>query len=354
VIGLTWQDNSNNETEFAIEAASPVEAYHEIAVAPAGSTGFAVGGRVTGRPYSFRVRARNASGASEPSNDASATTSTDPTAPCVADGDTLCLLDGRFRVEVEWRNQFNAGDNGLGAVQPSPVGGTQSGVFSFFDANNVELIVKVVNGSTLPVNPAYWFFYGALSTVEYWITVTDTQTGDSNTYHNPPDELCGFPDTGAFPVPAPANSPVTAPPAARVAGGSPSAPAVALPAPGGTGPCIGDATTLCLHDGRFEIKVDWTDPRTLNQGLGMAVAGTDRTGYFWFFNPTNIELVIKILDATTLPGNNWWVFYGSLSDVEYNIQIRDTVTGLHGNYHNEPLNFCGDEDTNPGLPDQAP
>ena len=78
--------------------------------------------------------------------------------------------------------------------------------------------------------------------------------------------------------------------------------------------------------------------------------GSDLTGYFWFFNAQNIELVIKILNATSLPSNNWWVFYGALSDVEYNIHIRDTVTGLEKPYNNEPLNFCGAADT-VGFPD---
>jgi len=348
-IDLIWKDNSLNETGFAIEVASPVEEFHEIGVAGAGATGFPVGGRVAGRPYTFRVRARNASGDSAPSNEASATTSTDPTAACVADGDTLCLLAGRFRVEVQWRNQFNNGDNGLGAVQASPVGGTKTGVFSFFNPSNIELIVKALDGG--PVNEHFWLFYGALSTVEYWVTVTDTQTGDSNTYHNPPDELCGVGDNAAFPAPQPLVSQAAAPPAAQAAAPAAgvAAPLAVLPAGGGTsGTCVPDATTLCLGSGRFEITVDWTDPRTLDSGVGTAVPGSNLTGYFWFFNDQNVELVIKILDATNpsqFPNPAYWVFYGALSDVEYNIQVRDTVTGFEKPYHNEPLNICGRADT---------
>jgi hypothetical protein len=346
-IDLTWQDNSSNEAEFAIEVASPVEAFHEIAVAPAGSTGFAVGGLVTGRPYSFRVRARNASGASEPSNEASATTSTDPTAPCVADGDTLCLLDGRFRVEVEWHDHINPGNNnGPGQVQTSPVGGSKTGVFSFFNPSNIELIVKALDGG--PVNGHFWLFYGALSTVEYWVTVTDTETGDSNTYHNPPDELCGVGDTAAFPASQPQASQAAAPPVAQATAPAAgvAAPLAVLPAGGGTsGTCVPDATTLCLGNGRFEITVDWTIPATLESGVGTAVPGSDHTGYFWFFNDQNIELVVKLLDASTTPSANWWVFYGALSNVRYTITVLDTATALETSYVNEPGNYCGDADT---------
>ncbi len=340
VILLDWEDESVNETGFVIEAASPVELFHEVGTAPANATSFALGGRVAGRPYTFRVRAANGALLSAPSNEASATTQNDATAACAADADTLCLLAERFRVEVQWRDQINGG-NGIGLVQASPVGGSKTGVFSFFNPNNIELIVKALDGN--PVNSHYWIFYGALSTVEYWVTVTDTATGDSNTYHNPPGELCGVPDTEAFPaLPAPAVTPASAP---RAAG----APLKVRPAAGASIPCVPGAETLCLADGRFEVTVDWTDQRTLDSGPGVAVPGTERTGYFWFFNAENIELVVKILDATAI-SDNWWVFYGSLSDVQYTITVRDTVTGLEGSYVNDPGNFCGDADTD-SFPD---
>ena len=35
-----------------------------------------------------------------------------------------------------------------------------------------------------PVNGHFWVYYGALSDVEYTITVTDTVTGKHRTYHN--------------------------------------------------------------------------------------------------------------------------------------------------------------------------
>ena len=42
-------------------------------------------------------------------------------------------------------------------------------------------------------------FFGALSDVEYWLTLRDTAVGGSQrTYHNPPKEICGQSDTRAF------------------------------------------------------------------------------------------------------------------------------------------------------------
>ena len=59
-------------------------------------------------------------------------------------------------------------------------------------------MVKVLDGSG--VNGHFWVFYGALSDVEYTITVTDTATGSQRTYHNPLHHLASGADLDAFPA----------------------------------------------------------------------------------------------------------------------------------------------------------
>ena len=66
----------------------------------------------------------------------------------------------------------------------------------FFQPSNVELVVKVLDGRA--VNGRFWVFYGALSNVEYTITVTDTVTGAVKTYFNPQGNLASVADTEAF------------------------------------------------------------------------------------------------------------------------------------------------------------
>jgi hypothetical protein len=58
------------------------------------------------------------------------------------------------------------------------------------------VVLKVLDGT--PVNGHHWVFYGALSSVEYTVTLTDTQTGEVNTYRNPSGRLASVADTGAF------------------------------------------------------------------------------------------------------------------------------------------------------------
>ena len=113
------------------------------------------------------------------------------TASCAADSSQLCLA-GRFRVAVQLTDPRS---NTAATAQPIPLT-ADTGAFWFFDASNVEVMVKVLDGRAL--NGHFWIYAGALSDVEYTITVTDTQTGTSRTYHNTPHQLASRADTEAF------------------------------------------------------------------------------------------------------------------------------------------------------------
>ncbi len=115
-----------------------------------------------------------------------------PATTCVADSTTLCLNNGRFRVTAEWRTRDGANGPGRGvALTPD------SGYFWFFDAANVEVVVKVLNGCGS--NSRYWTFAGGLTNVGVTTTVTDTHTGLSRTYTNPlGTPFAPIQDTAAF------------------------------------------------------------------------------------------------------------------------------------------------------------
>ncbi len=96
---------------------------------------------------------------------------------CQDDATHLCLA-GRFRVEVAWRTP----DGGSGVGQAVRLT-AESAYFWFFDAANVELLVKVLDGC--PVNGRYWVFAGGLTNVATTLTVTDTRSGAVQIYRNP-------------------------------------------------------------------------------------------------------------------------------------------------------------------------
>lgn len=94
---------------------------------------------------------------------------------------------------------------------------------------------------------------------------------------------------------------------------------------GGSGPCVDGPNTLCLLNNRFKVEATWRTAAG-QSGPGKAVRLTQETGYFWFFNATNIEAVFKLLNACTPSlGNHFWVFAGGLTDVEVTTTVTDTT-----------------------------
>jgi len=117
---------------------------------------------------------------------------TPDSAACVGDATHLCLEGGRFRVEVTWRTPAGAAGPGQ-AVRLTG----ESGYFWFFGAENVELVVKVLDACAF--NGRHWVFAGGLTNVATTLTVTDTRTGAVRTYHNPQGTaFAPIQDTGAF------------------------------------------------------------------------------------------------------------------------------------------------------------
>ncbi len=239
---------------------------------------------------------------------------------CAASSTDLCLRAARFRVAAHWRD-FQ-GHEGSGHARPLT---TDTGYFWFFDDANVELTVKVIDGTGL--NGHYWVYYGALSNVEYWITVEDTVTGQSKEYHNELGSFGSFGDIEALPAePGALAAPVASAAAALLATGA--APTPTLPVLrefGSSGTCIATSTSLCLLDGRFQVEAEWTDFAG-NSGVAYVEQLTADTGYFWFFSESNVEVVAKLVDGSAF-NQHFWVYYGALSNVEYTLTVTDTVAG---------------------------
>lgn len=113
---------------------------------------------------------------------------------CVSSATTLCLNRGRFRVEVSWDG---SGLSGTGKVVPGA--SASSGVFSFANPTNWELMVKVVDACGR--NGRYWVYSAAMTDIHHVVTVTDIATGQVKRYENPAGLLSPATiDTDAFPT----------------------------------------------------------------------------------------------------------------------------------------------------------
>ncbi len=101
-----------------------------------------------------------------------------------------------------------------------------------------------------------------------------------------------------------------------------------------TGPCAANDTTLCLSAGRFRVSADF-ETADGQHGAAHAVTLTANTGYFWFFDPTNVEVVTKVLPFCADPYNSIWVFAAGLTNVKVDLTYTDTSTNTVVTKHND-------------------
>ena len=97
--------------------------------------------------------------------------------------------------------------------------------------------------------------------------------------------------------------------------------------------CTPNAQTLCLNEGRFSARASFTQSPEGPSAQAHAIPLTGDTGYFWFFDPANVELVVKVLDGCTVDGD-FWVFAGGLTNVGVALDVTDTRTGAIKSYSN--------------------
>jgi plastocyanin len=194
---LTWTDSSG-ETGYRIERKTLGGAFQEVATAAANSTNAIVGGLTPATFYTFRIRAENGSGFSSYSNEAGVATHA-TAVPCVESVTTLCLSNGRFQVEVDWRAPGTAATTATAATAIPLEFAPESGLFYFSSPSNIEMLVKVLNACNPVLGNKYWVFYAATTNVEFTMTVIDTQTGVVQVYHNPENTPAApVQDTNAF------------------------------------------------------------------------------------------------------------------------------------------------------------
>lgn len=123
-----------------------------------------------------------------------------PPSSCTRNAETACLLSNRFEVKVTWRTSQSSGNAKVMSFGGQRTESDQSVFYSFYDAANFEMGVKVLNGCG--INDRFWIFVSGLTNQEYKVTVRDTRTGAVKTYSNP---MGNYPttvgDTSALPCP---------------------------------------------------------------------------------------------------------------------------------------------------------
>ena len=96
--------------------------------------------------------------------------------------------------------------------------------------------------------------------------------------------------------------------------------------------CLESTDTLCLDNNRFEVQITFSDFQG-QQHIGRSVKETSNSGMFWFIDPSNLEMLIKVLDACAF-NNRYWVFFAATTDVAFDLSVTDKQADVTKNYSN--------------------
>jgi hypothetical protein len=193
-IDLSWRDNSSNETGFSIEAVRN-GGFQEIGTVGANSTGAQIVNLQPQTSYTFRVRARNASGTSAASNQVTVTT---PAAGGGGGGGdyltTPAFPDFRFRVRI-----FQTDTQAL-AGRKEPVCIPETLCVSGAVAGRSEVFVRIIGPRP---NGYLWPTIVRFTPSRVEVDIQQISTGITKTYTLPAvppdsDELTGLQDRTGF------------------------------------------------------------------------------------------------------------------------------------------------------------
>jgi hypothetical protein len=222
-----------------------------------------------------------------------------------------CARGGRYLLTVDWKDPQGV----RGKATRVDSGSEDSGLFYFFDPNNWELLVKVLDGCG--INQRFWLLAAGTTDVEYVLKVEDRWTGQIRHYAN----------AGGRAAPAVVDTDAFSGCGAAVPPGAP--PALAK---GGIEPETGGETSLLLT-GRFEVKTRWTDFAGVEGDALTAPLRSESSGIFYFFSPDNWEMLVKVLDGCAI-NNHYWVLAAATTDVGYRMTVRETNSTRSKTYQN--------------------
>jgi hypothetical protein len=115
--------------------------------------------------------------------------------------------------------------------------------------------------------------------------------------------------------------------------------------------CVPSATDVCLQNGRFRVSATYTNhfvnpPQPGNFLAGKLVAGVQNpdVATFGISSAQAIEVVVRIQDARPFGINRFDVYYGGLTDLQYNITVTDTVKNVTRSYFKSAGTITGGVD----------
>ena len=97
--------------------------------------------------------------------------------------------------------------------------------------------------------------------------------------------------------------------------------------------CVSDTTTLCLQQGRFQVRLSYRTGAEQGDGQVVEGVGSQDSGLYYLFDAANWEMLIKVLDGCGI-NQRFWVLAAATTDLGYTLEIVDSRTGVTRRYDN--------------------
>lgn len=343
-VRLIWVDRSDDETGFEVQLRPVGGGWRTDSTVPANTTTADVTGLTPGGRYDFRVRSVRDRRRSSPSNTVTIVLPSTDYTDCEL-GDPLIEFDHGYTVSmcVEYRN-------GEGELVKEPakyfdLESDQSGILYFFDEDNAEVLVKVLD--TCRISDYIWVYVAPVTTLAFNLRIDEVGTDRFWEHRNPrgggdastASALKHFPcDPAAAGFAGDAGAPTGfAGDAGGVelvdAGIRPASVRQALAA-GETSACEPKEAVVTLKGG-YEVAMcveflkDGEPATTPVQNYGL---DSEQSAILYFFDRGNAEVLIKVLEPPSKCGR--WVFVAPVTDLAFNIEVRPPGGGKPWTYGN--------------------
>ncbi len=351
-VRLNWVDRSDNETGFEVQLRQGRGGWRTDSTVPANTTTADITGLTPGGRYDFRVRAFNSSGRSASNPVTIVLPSTDfsdcvPSAPLItfAHGYTVSMCVEYLEGGVGPIVKEDAKDYGLES--------DQSGILYFFDRDNAEVLVKVLDACV--VNGFRWVFVAPVTDLAFNLYVDETATGERWTHRNPRGGVTATPmgDVTAFPCAAGAAGAALTDAGGDIgfggvdlvdAGIAPASVRQAIGA-GEASDCEPQPVLSLLGGYEISMCVEYLkDGETLGAEVRDYGLDSKQSGVLYFFDRNNAEVLIKVLDACPVNGYHW-VFVAPVTDLAFNLAVTPPGGGepwTHSNNLGQTAATAGD------------
>ncbi|MDE2852324.1 MAG: fibronectin type III domain-containing protein [Acidobacteriota bacterium] len=337
-VKLTWTDRSTNENGFEVHARLQGSRWRTVKRLPPETESADIDGLESGGRYDFRVRAYNRDGGGN-SGVVTLVLREHEFTDCVPSASQITFAHGyTVSMCVEYQKD---GETVVEDAKNYGLESRESGILYFFDRDNAEVLVKVLDACA--VNQHRWVFVAPVTDLAFNLYVEEAATGKVWEHRNPKggqtasteSDVAAFPCGAAAASAAPAVADGTgvdlvnagfavaeAAVASRLTSPKPRPVGVAQAiAPNEATDCEpqpvttlagGYTVNMCveyLKDGNPEV----TEARDF--GLD-----SQQSGLLYFFERSNAEVLIKVLDACGVNGFRW-VFVAPVTDLAFNLSV---------------------------------